>query len=124
MTDIATPNLPSRDFETTASFYARLGFAYGYRDDGWMILHRGPRGSRAVLEFFPHAELNPTESWFSACIRLDDLASMVQQLEASEVPEGGTGIPRFHRSKTQASGLTIAYLVDPDGSLIRLIQND
>jgi predicted lactoylglutathione lyase len=27
MTDFATPNLPSRDFETTAKFYKALGFA-------------------------------------------------------------------------------------------------
>jgi len=26
MADQATPNLPSRDFETTSRFYARLGF--------------------------------------------------------------------------------------------------
>ncbi|HHZ6516161.1 TPA: bleomycin resistance protein, partial [Escherichia coli] len=26
MTDQATPNLPSRDFDSTAAFYERLGF--------------------------------------------------------------------------------------------------
>lgn len=124
MPDIATPNLPSRDFETTAAFYAQLGFECGFRDDGWMILHRGPKGSRAVLEFFPHRDLVPEESWFSACIRLDDLPAMLAQLEASDTPQGGTGIPRFHPAKREASGLTIAYMVDPEGSLIRLIQND
>ncbi len=30
MTDHATPNLPSRDFETTARFYAELGFEESY----------------------------------------------------------------------------------------------
>ena len=41
MTDRATPNLPSRDFEATARFYAALGFTESWRDAGWMILRRG-----------------------------------------------------------------------------------
>lgn len=32
MTDHATPNLPSRDFETTSRFYAALGFAQGHSE--------------------------------------------------------------------------------------------
>ena len=32
MTDNATPNLPSRDFETTSRFYAKIGFEEGWRD--------------------------------------------------------------------------------------------
>ncbi|MEQ8411452.1 MAG: bleomycin resistance protein [Erythrobacter sp.] len=124
MPDFATPNLPSHDFDATRAFYAQFGFECGYRDAGWMILHRGPKGSRAVLEFFPHPDLVPEESWFSCCIRLDDLAAMVTLLEASDVPRAGRGIPRFHAPKTEASGLTIAYMVDKDGTLIRLIEND
>jgi hypothetical protein len=31
---------------------------------------------------------------------------------------------RAFKAKKEASGLTIAYMVDNDGSLIRLIQND
>jgi predicted lactoylglutathione lyase len=31
MTDQATPNLPSRDFEATARFYAALGFQEGWQ---------------------------------------------------------------------------------------------
>lgn len=58
MPDHATPNLPSRDFEATSQFYRRLGFAEGWRDEGWMILTRGG----ASLEFFPHPALNPAES--------------------------------------------------------------
>lgn len=124
MPDIATPNLPSRDFDATLGFYAQLGFECGYRDEGWMILHRGPKGSRAVVEFFPHPELVPEESWFSCCIRLDDLGAMIAMLAASDVPEAATGIPRFHAPREEASGLTIAYLVDPDGSLIRLLARE
>ncbi len=32
MTDQATPNLPSRDFDSTAAFYERLGFGIVFRD--------------------------------------------------------------------------------------------
>lgn len=124
MSDLATPNLPSRNFDATAAFYAQLGFECGYRDHGWMILHRGPMGSRLSLEFFPHPDLDPYQSWFSCCLRLDDLAATMQLLEASDIPLADTGIPRFHHPRREAGGLTIAYLVDPDGSLLRLVQND
>ncbi|EAQ30474.1 bleomycin resistance protein [Erythrobacter sp. NAP1] len=124
MPDLATPNLPSRDFDATVQFFTKFGFECGYRADNWMILHRGPKGSRAVLEFFPYPDLNPLESSFGACIRLDDLAEMVAQIEAAGVPDTRTGYPRIHPPQKEASGLTIAYLTDPDGSLLRLIQND
>ncbi|MDA2621635.1 hypothetical protein PDQ07_27710, partial [Bacillus cereus] len=53
MTDQATPNLPSRDFDSTAAFYERLGFGIVFRDAGWMILQRGD----LMLEFFAHPNL-------------------------------------------------------------------
>ena len=62
MTDHATPNLPSRDFETTSRFYAQFGFEQGWRDDGWMILKRGG----LTLEFFPHPDVDPLTSNFTA----------------------------------------------------------
>lgn len=31
MSDRATPNLPSRDFDQTRQFYERLGFALAFR---------------------------------------------------------------------------------------------
>ena len=46
--DHSTPNLPSRDFSDTSTFYSRLGFAEDWKDDGWMILKRGD----LTLEFF------------------------------------------------------------------------
>ncbi|AUJ98784.1 hypothetical protein CR539_26960 (plasmid) [Escherichia coli] len=55
MTDQATPNLPSRDFDSTAAFYERLGFGIVFRDAGWMILQRGD----LMLEFFAHPGLDP-----------------------------------------------------------------
>lgn len=120
MADHATPNLPSRDFGAAAAFYAQLGFEEDHRSEGWMILSRGA----VTLEFFPWPDLDPFQSSFSCCLRLDDLAGMMRQVEASGVPDARTGIPRYHPPRVEDSGLTIAYLTDPDGTLLRLIQND
>ncbi|WP_166039478.1 bleomycin resistance protein [Sphingosinicella sp. YJ22] len=117
--DHATPNLPSKDFEVTSRFYTQLGFERGWRDDGWMILKRGG----LTLEFFPHPDLNPSESWFSCCLRLDDLAAFYSTCLEVGVPERCWGHPRLQPPQQEDSGLTIAALIDPDGTLVRLIQN-
>lgn len=119
MSDHATPNLPSRDFDTTASFYRHLGFRIGYRDTDWMILERGG----IALEFFVHPELNPLSSWFSCCLRLDDLVGFYAQCKAAGIPEASKGYPRLHPPQVQEWGGSMAALVDPDGTLVRLIQN-
>ena len=117
--DHATPNLPSRSFEDTVQFYAKLGFEQTWRDRGWMILKRGS----LALEFFPYPDLDPLESSFGTCLRLDDLAAFYAICREAGIPEVRTGQPRLHTPQVEHSGLTIGYLVDPDGSLLRLIQN-
>lgn len=117
--DQATPNLPSRNFEATSSFYSRLGFKEDWRDAGWMILKR----DRLTLEFFPHPDLNPSESWFSCCLRLDDLTAFYRLCLDAGVPERRSGQPRLHPPRREDSGMTIGALIDPDGTLVRLIQN-
>ncbi len=117
--DQATPNLPSRDFEATSSFYSSLGFEECWRDDGWMILKR----DSLRLEFFPYPDLNAAESSFSCCLRLDDMAALYDACKDAGLPEQCWGWPRLHPPKEEDSGLTIAYMVDRDGTLLRLIQN-
>ncbi len=117
--DHATPNLPSRDFAATSSFYAALGFVESWRDAGWMILARGD----LKLEYFPFPDLDPLTSSFGCCLRLDDLATFYAIAKAAGIPEKRGGMPRLRPPACEASGLTIAYLVDPDGTLLRLIQN-
>ena len=119
MVDHATPNLPSRDFEATSRFYGALGFVEGWRDEGWMILKRGT----VTLEFFPHPEIDPLTSWFSCCLRLDDLDAFYAVCEAAGIPEACAGQPRLHRPEVEASAMQIGAMVDPDGTLVRLIQN-
>jgi hypothetical protein len=117
--DHATPNLPSRDFEATSQFYSKLGFSETWRDRGWMILKR----DGVALEFFPHPDLDPLESSFGCCIRLDDLASFYKACRDAGIPEACGGQPRLQAPRREQSGLTIGYMVDPDGTLLRLVQN-
>lgn len=119
MTDFATPNLPSRDFETTSRFYRAIGFSETWRDSGWMILERGT----LKLEFFPQPDLDPATSSFGSCLRIDDLDALYAACEAAGVPKKATGWPRLHPPKIEPWGARTAALIDPDCSLIRLIQN-
>ena len=119
MVDHATPNLPSRDYEQTSRFYQRLGFVQGWRDEGWMILTRGA----LTLEFFPYPDLNPAESSFSCCLRLDDLDAFYAVCKGAGLEERCWGWPRLHAPRVEDSGKRIGALIDPDGTLVRLIQN-
>jgi len=119
MADHSTPNLPARDFEATSRFYASLGFAESWRDTGWMILRRGG----LTLEFFPYPDLDPSQSSFGCCLRLDELQRFYDACLATGLREAESGIPRLAPPRLEHSGLRIAYLVDIDGSLLRLVQN-
>lgn len=119
MVDHATPNLPSRSFTATVTFYSRLGFSVVFQDSGWPILERGG----VVLEFFHYADLDPATSSFGACLRLDDADAFYAQCQTAGVPETTVGWPRIHRPRLEAFGMRIGALLDPDGSLLRLVQN-
>ncbi|MFC3101130.1 bleomycin resistance protein [Altererythrobacter lauratis] len=119
MADHATPNLPSRQFLKTERFYSKLGFSASYRSGHWLILQNGGM----TLEFFPWPDLDPAQNNHSCCLRLDDLDAMVEKIRAAGVPEAREGIPRLVPPQMDISGLTIAYLIDPDGTLLRLVQN-
>lgn len=119
MADFATPNLPSRNYDTTEEFYGKLGFTRTYRAHNWMILDRGS----IKLEFFPHPELDPMESWFSCCLRLDDLDEFVELVQSADVSVSKQGAPRIHLPTVEPSGMKVGYLIDHDGTLLRLVQN-
>jgi catechol 2,3-dioxygenase-like lactoylglutathione lyase family enzyme len=119
MTDHATPNLPSRDFDKTEEFYAALGFTRRWRDDFWMIVERGS----LKLEFFLFPDLDPLASQFGSCLRLDDLDAFYAVAKATGLPEARTGQPRLHPPQVESWGGRVGHLVDPDGTLLRIIQN-
>ncbi|WP_225028821.1 bleomycin resistance protein [Xinfangfangia pollutisoli] len=119
MADRITANLPSRDFAATAAFYGKLGFVPAFRDDGWMILTRGD----LVLEFFPHPDLDPWSSWFSACIRVDDPDALLATWRSAELPSDRTSIPRLTGFFKPGAAPRMFALVDEDGSLLRVIDN-
>jgi len=120
MPDHATPNLPSRDFGATSAFYAQLGFKESYRDAGWMILERGG----VTLEFFPFAELAPANSAFSCCLRFDDVQKFYNLMMKNSIPESANGWPRAHRPKLEPWGGLVGALIDIDGTLLRLVQEE
>lgn len=117
MTDRATPNLPSRDFDATERFYAALGFVTTYRDEGWMILSRG----ELSLEIFPHPDVDPLTSCFSCCLRLDDVDAFYAVCREAGIPDARTGYPRVHPPKRESWGGRVGALIDLDGTLLRLI---
>ena len=118
--DRITANLPSRDFAATAVFYGALGFVERHRSDGWMILTRGA----LELEFFPHPGLDPATSWFSACVRVDDLEGLRAAWMAANLPEGHVGIPRLTPIRKDPGVPRLFALVDADGSLLRVLENE
>jgi general stress protein 26 len=113
--DRVTANLPARDLVETETFYARLGFRKTFGDEGWLVLRRGA----LELEFFPHPALVPESSWFSACVRVDDVDSLVDAWRAASLPSAG--IPRLVPPSNADSGLREAALVDCNGSLLRIL---
>lgn len=119
MADHATPNLPARDLDNTAGFYGSLGFQVVYQDAGWLILSRG----EAVLEFFPFADLDPATSSFGCCLRLDDVDAFYDGCRAAGIPEKAQGFPRLQPPRVEVSGMRVGYLLDPDGTLVRLVHN-
>ena len=119
MADRITANLPARDFDATAAFYEALGFTVSYRDVAWMIMRRGS----LELEFFPFSDLEPGQSSFSACVRVDDLDALYASFLKASLPNNLTSIPRMNPPRTESFGLRFFGLIDLDGSLLRCIDN-
>ncbi|MDP3209748.1 MAG: bleomycin resistance protein [Rhodoglobus sp.] len=119
MSDRAVPNLPSRDFDATESFYGAFGFERGFRDSGWMILRRG----ELQLEFFPYPELVPAASKFMCSVRVADLDELYGAVAAAGVPVAARGIPRLVSPAQQDWGMRAGFLIDLDGTQLSLIED-
>lgn len=119
MTDRITANLPARDMAQTSTFYQALGFTERFRDNDWMILGRGG----LEVEFFAHPTLDPAQSWFSACLRVDDLKATYAAFQLAGLSTNPREIPRLTPVETVDNGLRLFALVDCNGSLLRCIAN-
>jgi len=110
--------LPSRDFAVTEAFYGKLGFTRVFHDAGWLILKRGAM----EVEFFRHQDLIPADSWFSACVRVDELALLRDAWQAADLGPDPMGRARDLKID---GGEPPSYfaLIDCDGSLLRCIDN-
>lgn len=116
MSDRITANLPAINLEATSHFFHRLGFREDFRDDGWMIMNRGP----LELEFFPFPELDPFTSSFSACIRVAELDALWSEWAQLGLPS--RLIPRLQGPPhVIAPDLRMFALIDPNGSLLRCL---
>lgn len=114
-----TANLPSRNFDVTQAFYKRLGFDLVYRGETWMILER----DGAWAEFFPHPDLDPKESWFSACLRLPEIDGLHAEWLALDIGEKDSPFPNIGKEAFTLDGAPRMFtLGDPDGSLWRVLE--
>ena len=104
MTDRATASLPARNFDKTAAFYETLGFSVRFKDEGWMTLNCGP----LELEFFPMPKLDPKMSWFSTCLRVDDLDALYAEFQEAGLSKNCNAAPRISPPKTENCGLRMS----------------
>jgi len=116
---ILQANLPSRDFEVTEAVYKRLGFDVEHRGAGWMILSRGD----SWVEFFTHFELDPKTSWFSACLRLDNVDTLYAEWSALGLSDADGAFPRLKPPFSVPDAPRMFVLVDPDGTLWRVMED-
>lgn len=116
MNDRITANLPAINMDATEAFYARLGFATTFKDKSWMILERGS----LELEFFPYGDLDPYQSSFGACVRVDDLDGLWAQWATLGLPTHG--VPRLQGpAHSIGHDLRMFALIDENGSLLRCL---
>lgn len=114
------------DLDRTLDFYVnKLGFAEMLRlhkDDGdvWLVYLRITDDQ--FLEVFPGAEGDRAPGWNAngmnhLCLAIDDVNALVAELEAA-------GIPLLLPLKRALDGNWQAWIEDPDGNRIELMQMD
>lgn len=115
--DFISANLPSIDFDQTQVFYRILGFECAYKSAEWMILNR----QGLILEFFHHPELDVSQSWHSACIRIMDMQGLYNEWSTLKFEHD---VP-FRLTEIEDLGeIQMFCLIDPNGSLLRCIQRE
>ena len=110
--------LPSRDFDETAAFYAKIGFEETGRwtGNGYLIL----KMENVEVHFFEHPDHKIETGYHAAYIRSSDVNKLSAHLAAQGMPTDG--IPRFHEAEDKSWGMRELAIVDPNGNLLRIGQ--
>lgn len=121
ITDLGHAAFGCYDLDKSLAFYAQLGIHESFRlhrDDGsLMLIYLHVAGDR-FIELFPHGPVPNPEvktSYRHLCLVVDDLAAMVEDLK-------GQGIPMWRELKLGLDGNWQAWILDPDGNQIELMQ--
>lgn len=126
ITGIGHVALKVRDIARALEFYRdRLGFAEMMRIDQpdgslWLVYLRIT--DEQFLELFPGAETDRSPGWNANCIThlclaVDDLDRVVEAIEAR-------GIPLLIEKKTAVDGNRQAWIEDPDGNRVELMETN
>ena len=118
MPDRITANLPSRNFDETEAFYSALGFERLYRGEGWMVLSL----DGMELDFFPHPDLKPEDSWFSASRRLRDIDAVYAKWRPMDQFQGAPPAPFLKPPVQLEDAPRMFFMGDPNGSLWRVME--
>lgn len=112
----AIPILPSRNLAKTLEFYHQLGFERAAEYETYAILCRD--GIELHFSLFP--EIIPTESYATCYLRVTNVDDWFQIFSYLSLPI--EGIPRLGQLEDKPWGMREFYLIDLDGSLIRIGQ--
>jgi lactoylglutathione lyase len=119
-TDLAHIALRTHDLERCLSFYALLGIHEAFRlhhpDGSPMLVYLHVAADR-FIEVFPGGTNTPTpeKNFMHLCLRSSDLKADVLALEAK-------GIPLHSAPKLGLDGNLQAWIQDPDGNMLELMQ--
>ncbi|GGK26343.1 lactoylglutathione lyase [Deinococcus malanensis] len=122
--DLAHVALKVHDLQQSLDFYTRLGLREAFRlhhDDGSLMLVYLHAGGDRFVELFPGGEApagSPRQgSFMHLCLRVDDLHATVETLEQQ-------GVPIDVQPKVGLDRNWQAWVTDPDGNAVELMQLD
>ncbi len=121
ITDVGHAAFAAHDLEGSLAFYAKLGIHEAFRlhrDDGsLMLVYLHVAGDR-FIEVFPGGPPPDPErkgSFMHLCLLTDDMQATVEQLRAA-------GVTIEREAKVGLDQNTQAWIRDPDGNAIELMQ--
>lgn len=114
------------DLEKSIDWYSKnVGFKVLKRNDkspaGNQIVHMELPGNAHTLEltYSPDYEVNVPEDLMHTCISVDDIVSYCEMLEKN----GAEVWPDDWRKKFTSGGMKMAFITDPDGYEVEILEN-